>query len=188
MLEKLNYLNLDKSAKNYKTDQKWSEQWSNVWNSLKPPNGSIPYQLWFFLQPNLTLYFLSGFVDSVSLLGYSLQKAGLPSGEKEAVNTGNSRTNPSSSGPSRLSSSPSRKISELFSRSLQEAKYWQLKEKTLLLSSLPHPLLFLPSGHSQTLLLFWKSQKSIFVYNSVRCNSTDLMLILSRFFDQSWGP
>ena len=79
----------------------------------------------FFLQSNLTSYFLSGFVDSVSLLGYSLQKAGLPSGVKEAVNTGNSRTNPSSSGPSPLSSSPSRNISEFFlkitSRSLKLA-------------------------------------------------------------------
>ena len=40
---------------------------------------------------------LSSFVDSVGLLGHSLQKVGLPSGVKEVVNTGDSRTKPSSS-------------------------------------------------------------------------------------------
>ena len=49
---------------------------------------------------------LSSFVDSVGLLGHSLQKVGLPSGVKEVVNTGDSRTKSSVSSLAQVTHSP----------------------------------------------------------------------------------
>ena len=74
-----------------------SKQWPSL-ELLKNSTSTITKSA-FDIPPSskLKIVSLSSFVDSVGLLGHSLQKVGLPSGVKEVVNTGDSRTKPSSS-------------------------------------------------------------------------------------------
>ena len=69
-----------------------SKQWPSL-ELLKNSTSTITISaLNIFPSSKLKIVSLSSFVDSVGLLGHSLQKVGLPSGVKEVVNTGDSRT------------------------------------------------------------------------------------------------
>ena len=83
-----------------------SKQWPSL-ELLKNSTSTITKSA-FDIPPSskLKIVSLSSFVDSVGLLGHSLQKVGLPSGVKEVVNTGDSRTKSSVSSLAQVAHSP----------------------------------------------------------------------------------
>ena len=83
-----------------------SKQWPSL-ELLKNSTSTITKSaLNSFPSSKLKIVSLSSFVDSVGLLGHSLQKVGLPSGVKEVVNTGDSRTKSSVSSLAQVAHSP----------------------------------------------------------------------------------
>ena len=101
------------------------------------------YQVRIVTAAKFEFVFLSGFVDSVSLLGHSLQKAGLLSGVKEVVNTGDSRTRPfifclpilillfsplSALGHTRETRSSEMNVTQSVSRSVTKGRYKAAKD------------------------------------------------------------